>query len=86
MPPLYSFRCECGKTEDAYRKVEDRNNFPECHGPMKRIIGNYNVVPDLEPYIDEHLGDKPLWVKSKQHRKKLMKEHGVYEKLGKGWM
>lgn len=84
---IYECKCEtCGRTEDIYRSVEERNNTPECCGkPMKRIITGYHVIGDLEPYLDENMTHEPQWVKSKQHRKQLMKEHGVTEKYGKGW-
>lgn len=85
---IYECRCElCLKTEDIVRSVADRDkDLPICCGKvMKRVISRYNVVGDLDPYLDENLGDKPVWVKSKKHRERLMKEHGVYEKFGKGW-
>jgi hypothetical protein len=40
------------------------------------------VVGDLEPYYDDNL---ETGIKSKQHRKEVMRERGVYEKFGKGW-
>lgn len=85
--PIYEYQClKCLKVQDAYRKVAERENSPECCGQKtKKIISNYNVHPDFEPYIDHNLTDKPQWVKSKQHRKKLMQEHGVTEGYGKGW-
>ena len=56
-----------------------------CEKEMKQRLGNYYVIGDIEPYLDENIGQEPTWVKSKQHRKKLMKEFGVEEKYGKGW-
>lgn len=59
---------------------------PECCSqPMKQVIGNYHVVGDLEPYMDENLSDQPVYVRSKKHRRQLMKEAGVVEKFGKNW-
>lgn len=59
---------------------------PDCCGQaMKHVLGNYSVIPDVEPYLDENIGNEPTWVKSKKHRRQLMKEHGVQEKFGKGW-
>jgi hypothetical protein len=40
---------------------------------------NVNVQPDLEPYVDDQMGHEPVYVKSKQHRKQLMKERGLVE-------
>jgi putative FmdB family regulatory protein len=37
--PLYSFTCqECRRKEDAYRSIDERDNAPECHGPMRRVL------------------------------------------------
>jgi hypothetical protein len=40
------------------------------------------VVPDLEPYYDENL---EKYIKSKRHRKQVMREQEVCESYGKGW-
>lgn len=84
--PNYDFRCEsCQKQEEVFMRIADYK-APECCGKkMNQVLGNYSVVKDVDPYLDENIADKPVWVKSKQHRKQLMKEHGVYEKFGKGW-
>lgn len=85
---IYECKCdECGRLEDIVRSVDDRDkDLPYCCSKqMRRIISGYRVVSDLEPYLDENLGEKPVWVKSKKHRERLMKEAGVYEKFGKGW-
>lgn len=85
--PLYTYECvDCGALKDEFRKLEDRNNGPECDLckiAMKKLIGGHSVVSDLEPYFDDNL---ECGIKSKQHRKQVMREKGVYEKYGKGWM
>ena len=87
MCPTYDFQCDsCHKQEEVLMKLADYKP-PECCGQkMKQVIGNYHVVPDLEPYLDENIGKEPTWVKSKKHRRQLMKENGVMEKYGKGWV
>lgn len=84
--PFYSYECpDCGGIEDAYRKMEDRNNAPDCElckVNMRKIISAYSAHGDLEPYFDENL---ETGIKSKKHREKVMKEQGVAEKVGKGW-
>ena len=84
--PTYDFKCDsCGKQEAIFMKLADYK-APDCCGQkMKQIIG-CAIVKDVEPYLDENLADKPVWVKSKRHRKQLMKEHGVSESYGKGWV
>lgn len=82
--PLYTYECSCGKSADEFRSVAERNNAPLCCGkPMQKQLGGHRVVPDVVPYFDDNLES---YVKSKQHRKQLMREQGVYEKYGKGWM
>ena len=84
--PNYDFSCEaCGKREELFMKIAEYKK-PECCGqPMKQIL-NYHVVGDLEPYFDENLSEQPVYVRSKKHRKQLMREAGVTEKFGKGWV
>lgn len=86
--PIYTYTCDdCKELIDEYKKVDDRNNCPTCPcgGSTKKIISSYFAISDLEPYLDMHIGKEPTYVKSKQHRKQLMKENGVYEIYGKGW-
>lgn len=84
--PLYDLKCDCGNEEkDAWCGINEYPPCIKCGQPLKRVLGQHRVVPDLEPYLDHNLSDKPVFVKSKQHRRQLMREHGVTEKVGKGW-
>ena len=83
--PIYEYRCDlCGEVTDAYRSVADRDQAPEClcGGKTQKIISRSRVHGDFAPYYDENL---ETHIKSKQHRKKVMKEQGVSEMIGKGW-
>lgn len=82
--PLYAYECACGKRKDEFRKVKDRNRGPkcECGGRMKKLIGGHNVAPDMQPYFDDNL---QTYIKGKQHRRAVMAEQGVSEKIGRGW-
>ena len=85
--PIYSYKCEkCEKIQDLTKKIDDRDDCPECCGQTtKKIITNFKVHPDFEPYIDENISDRPILVKSKKHRLQLLKENGLIEAYGKGW-
>lgn len=87
--PTYTARClTCSHEQDYYASVADCFKTPSCERcgePMQKIISASHVIPDVEPYLDEHLTDKPVFVKSKQHRQALMRQYGVQEKFGKGW-
>jgi putative FmdB family regulatory protein len=84
--PLFEYECsDCHAHKDEFRTVAERNNPPacECGAMMKKIISGYRVVGDLEPYYDDNL---EAFVKSKQHRREVMREKGVSEKFGTNWM
>lgn len=85
--PLYEYQCPtCSGLETAFRKVDERNDgpmCPVCNVKTVKIISGYSVVPDVQPYYDDNL---QTHIKSKQHRKKVMRDQGVSEKFGKGWM
>jgi len=88
--PAYDYECPaCGKVEERILPVArrlDPQMCPDCETRMAKLVTtSYNVVGDIEPYVDENLASEPVYVKSKQHRQTLMREHGVAEKYGKGW-
>lgn len=85
--PLYSFKCDdCGSIHDVFLSIMNRHDSPECCGKRtRRIIGNHSIIGDIKPYWDENISDKPVYVKSRNHKKKLLKEHGLYEIYGKNW-
>ena len=86
MCPTYDFHCDaCKKEQEVFMKMSEFQVPLCCDKEMKQRLGNYSVIGDIEPYMDQHLGAEPVWVKSKKHREKLMKEYGVQEKFGKGW-
>jgi putative FmdB family regulatory protein len=87
--PLYEYRCRtepCGELTEAIRSVADREDCPSCShcgGNTRKIISFTQAVhPDFAPYYDDNL---ETHIKSKQHRKKVMKEKGLVEAYGKGW-
>jgi putative FmdB family regulatory protein len=80
--PLYDYECvNCGTVDDVFAAVIDTTlPCPRCDDVMTRLFSfNVNVQPDLEPYVDDQMGHEPVYVKSKQHRKQLMKERGLVE-------
>ena len=88
--PTYTARCKsCEHVQDYYETISNCEKTPPCEKcahEMEKIISLSNIAPDFEPYLDPNLGGpRGVWVKSKQHRKQLMREYGVEEKVGKGW-
>jgi hypothetical protein len=85
--PSFDFRCKiCQQQKEVFMKIAEFKAPVCCDFEMTQVLGSYSVVPDLEPYLDPHIGTEPVYVKSKQHRKELMKQYGVSEKFGKGWI
>lgn len=84
--PLYEYECgDCHTHKDEFRSVAERNDAPtcECGTMMQKIISRYRVLADLEPYYDDNL---EAFVKSKQHRRAVMRDKGVSEKFGTNWL
>lgn len=81
---IYVYECACGKTKEEFRKVDDRNDpvACDCGKPMERVIGGHSVIPDMAPYYDDNL---QTYIRSRQHRKDVMRQQGVYESYGKNW-
>ena len=85
---LYDFKCpSCDTITEQWAKVDELSKpCPKCSTPMKRLITTrYSVVGDLESYVDYEITGEPIRVQSKQHRAKLLKQHELVEKIGKGW-
>lgn len=84
--PIYTYACsDCEAEQDAFRSIEKRNDAPDCDLcgiKTHKIISSYAAIGDLEPYYDDNLQS---YVKSKQHRKQVMREQDVCEKFGKKW-
>ena len=82
----YEYRCQtCGEITDAFRPVAQRNDpLPcgVCGNETRKIISIPRAHPDMEPYFDDQLD---VYIKSKKHRRGVMKDKGVSEKYGKGW-
>tara|TARA_R100000789_G_C2907268_1_gene122215 strand:+ start:283 stop:537 length:255 start_codon:yes stop_codon:yes gene_type:complete len=81
--PNYDHKCpKCKEIVELYLHVSELSlpvNCSHCGVEMKRLIGATNIQEDYEPYIDENMGHEPVYVKSRQHRRELMKQHKVVE-------
>ena len=79
--PIYDYECpNCGKVMDVWAHIDDQEKLHFCGNWMKRLISLANINPDFQPYLDENLGQDPVYVKSRQHRKQLMSERGLVDK------
>lgn len=86
--PIYDY--QCNKTSEIVEKIAgyDDTELPcQCGGKLIRQLStNYVAQSDLKPYLDENIGSEPRWIKSRQHRKQVMKQEKVYEAYGRGWV
>jgi len=85
--PVYDYKCGKCEKEDLNRVEPYENKVLKCKcgGDKTRFFTSMNSFGDLEPYMDQHIGEHPTYIKSKKHRQQVMKENGVVEKLGKNW-
>ena len=84
--PIYDYHCaNCGDLQDIWAKIDEMELIcPGCAMSMTRLISPARIICDIEPYFDENLADvktcpQGQWVKSRQHRKDIMKEQGLRE-------
>jgi len=52
------------------KKVVELKEKPDL-GPKIHIIS------DIEPYLDENMGDEPMVVRSRRHKNQLLRERGL---------
>lgn len=81
--PIYLYRCECGREEEAYRSVQDRNRAPECHGrPMSKVITPPFVMGEIEAFKTvawDAETNKPAIINSRKQRREFMKRNDLIE-------
>ena len=84
--PIYDYNCpSCGVQEDIWAGVDQEEvPCPKCGIHMDRLLSATRSNPDWEPYYDENLcklgSAEGHYVKSRQHRKELMKAHGLVDR------
>lgn len=77
--PIYQITCdECGRVEEAYRKIADIDKpYPECHGePMRRMITSCAVIADISPYRSVVTGE---YITGRSQHKEHLKRHNLVE-------
>lgn len=81
--PIYRYRCACGKETDEFRKIDERDDAPDCCGEkMTRRIMPTMVQPDIQPYmsvaIDKETG-KRVGIQSRKQHKEFLKRNDYVE-------
>ena len=83
--PLYVYQCpKCGHNGEYLNHINEYENCPKCHIPMKRLLQPFaiNMGVGAYGYYDENLGKQ---IDTNKQRKEEMRRQGVTEKFGKGW-
>ena len=78
--PVHTLECrKCGDRSDQW--IADASIEIECScGGMKRVVydwGKCNSIEVFQPYWEDNLGDKPVYIESKQHLAKECKARGL---------
>ena len=90
--PYYDLQCKnCGAIhENVFARIRDVESVlcHRCFSSTRVLLSPFTAVCDIEAYMDENLaspddGGKPVLVKSKQHKRQILKEKGLYEKPNK---
>ena len=55
------------------KKLKKVVELKEKHDPGPKIY----IIGDIEPYWDDNLGQDPVFVESKKHRRQLLKVMGL---------
>lgn len=79
--PLYDYFCpKCGvQKKDVFHKLDEPS--PLCCGvTMEKDLGECNKRDWFRPHWNENLDDKPIYVESKGHYRKLCAERGLTAK------
>lgn len=77
--PIYEYLCDCGKEKEVFKQIKDIDIPVECD--CGKIMQRRICAPgysDFKPYFDWNLttldNNDGHWVKSRKHKKELMKK------------
>lgn len=90
--PCYCYKCDaCGHTGQHLMSVSEMEGAiiecEACKTTMRRDyhaehagLAEWSRNKGIFPYVDENLGPDPVVVDSQQHRRRIMKERGLYDR------
>lgn len=81
--PIYRYRCECGKVVDEYRRINDRDRVPECHGAMSRVLtpAMVSVFHGYTPVAANKEDGSIVPIRNKKEHEAFLRRNG-YEEIG----
>ena len=81
--PIYEYECEhegCQAITEKIYSINEKPDFIQCSyclNVARSIIGSGANRKEWNSYIDDNLGDEPVLVESREHRRELMKKAGL---------
>ena len=84
--PIYDYKCKCGKEIETITHYNENAKCPECGKEMARQISSkfgISMGVGAYGYYDDNLQTD---ITTNAHRRRVMKEQGVSESYGKGWI
>ena len=80
--PHYDFICEACDTlyYDIFFHMEETKEVVCCGKPTERVWSRPEVNTDFYMgTVDPNFGHEPILLRSRKHRRDLLKRHGLYE-------
>jgi putative FmdB family regulatory protein len=82
---LYDYKCRCGHTFDAFNSVENREfaECPKCGEQADKVLSlNSRLgLSIFKEFVTDNITGTPIMVTSKEHKKQLMRQHGLEEHI-----
>ena len=77
--PIYDFRCpKCGEKTDVWAGIDEDTKLCACGEVMTRLISPPRIAPDWAPYWEHNMGDKPVYIESRQHYYRELDKRGLH--------
>ena len=82
--PIYEYECNnCGvhtTIMSSYDNFVPNHSCKKCRdGTLKNRICAPTLRLDIEPFVTEHITGNPVEVRSRRHKKHLLRENGLNE-------
>ncbi len=85
--PLYDFKCrKCGLVTEQFARMDERTGLCSCGAETERQISRHYVIDDIDVVTEDLYPNKSVHITSRRQLRNLLREHGVVERYGKGWI
>lgn len=80
---IYDYQCAvCGLIPDVIAHIADEQIVcPTCGAFARRLFSPPSaIICDIDPYVDENLGQGGMYITSRQHKREVLKRSGLVQK------